>query len=104
MTRVDFSQLLLSRHLEFSAGRRAEGGGPGPALNETSIIPNVYGEPFVKRHGLFFVTVASSHGVVARCVSRKDHDRSAVYQLGQERIRRRAGGGHASFGAGLADF
>src|SRR5262249_28190921 len=90
-----------------SLGASACGAASSPAqaaFNETSIIPNVYGEPFVKRHGLFFVTVASRHGVVASCVSRKDHDRSAVHQLGQERIRRRAGGGHAGLGACLADL
>src|SRR5262249_20484458 len=52
------------------------------AFNETSIIPNVYGEPFVKRHGLFFVTVASRHGVVASCVSGKADHRPAFNRLG----------------------
>jgi hypothetical protein len=31
-------------------------------LNKTSIKPAVYGERFVKRHGLFFVSGASGHG------------------------------------------
>jgi hypothetical protein len=48
-------------------------------LNETSINPSSYGEPFVKRHGLFSMTVASRHGVVSGCVGRQDHDRSAVH-------------------------
>src|SRR6185312_1081262 len=38
-------------------------------LNKTSIKPAVYGEPFVKRHGLFCMTVAPRHGVVTGCVS-----------------------------------
>jgi hypothetical protein len=33
-------------------------------LNKTSTNTAVYGEPFVKRHGLFCMTVASRHGVV----------------------------------------
>jgi hypothetical protein len=33
-------------------------------LNKTSTNTAVYGEPFIKRHGLFFLTVASRHGVV----------------------------------------
>jgi hypothetical protein len=82
------SQLELSIIRKFSGEQGLMAAGSAPALNETSTIPNVYGEPFVKRHGLFFVTVASSDDVGARCVSRKDHDRSAVHQLGQERIRR----------------
>src|SRR3954469_17195915 len=39
-------------------------------LNKTSIKPAVYGEPFVKRHGLFFLIVAPRHGVVTGCVAR----------------------------------
>jgi hypothetical protein len=31
-------------------------------LNKTSIKPAVYGERFVKRRGLFSMTVASRHG------------------------------------------
>ena len=73
-------------------------------LNKTSIKPAVYGERFVKRHGLFCMTVASRHGVVSSCVSRQDHDRSAVHQLDKDRSGRRAGRGHAISGAGLADF
>ena len=48
-------------------------------LNKTSIIPAGYGERFVKRRGLFCMTVASRRGVVSSCVSRQDHDRSAVH-------------------------
>ena len=76
----------------------------GRDLNKTSIIPAVYGEPFVKRHGLFCLAVASRHGVVPGCVSRQDHDRSAVYQLDQNRSGRRAGRSDTVAGAGLADF
>ena len=72
-------------------------------LNKTSIKPAVYGEPFVKRHGLFCMTVASRHGVVTGCVS-QDHDRSAVHQLDSYRSGRRAGRGDAGVGAGLVDF
>ena len=76
----------------------------GPrTLNKTSIKPAVYGEPFVKRHGLFFLIVAPRHGVVTGCVS-QDHDRSAVHQLDSYRSGRRAGRGDAGFGAGLVDF
>jgi hypothetical protein len=50
-------------------------------LNETSIKPAIYGERFVKRRGLFCMTVASRYGVVSSCVSRQGHDRSAVHQL-----------------------
>jgi hypothetical protein len=32
-------------------------------LNKPSITTAIYGEPFVKRRGLFFLTVASPHGV-----------------------------------------
>jgi hypothetical protein len=35
-----------------------------PSLNKTSTNPAVYGEPFVKRHGLFCMTVAPRHGAV----------------------------------------
>ena len=73
-------------------------------LNKTSIKPAVYGERFVKRRGLFSMTVASRHGVVSGCVSRQDHDRSAVHQLDTDRSGRRAGGSDAVAGAGLADF
>ena len=34
------------------------------SLNKRSIKPARYGEPFVKRHGLFFLIVASRSGVV----------------------------------------
>ena len=50
------------------------------------------------------MTVASRHGVVSGCVSRQDHDRSAVHQLDTHRSGRRAGRGDAVFGAGLVDF
>src|SRR5260370_31812412 len=73
-------------------------------LNKTSIKPAVYGEPFVKRHGLFSMTVAPRHGVVTGCVSRQDHDRSAVHQLDTYPSGRRAGRGDAVFCAGLIDF
>ncbi|WP_291860553.1 hypothetical protein [Bradyrhizobium sp.] len=53
---------------------------PHPSnLNKTSIKPAVYGEPFIKRRGLFFLAVASRHGVVKGCVVRLGHDRSAVH-------------------------
>ena len=78
-------------------------GGLPRTLNKTSIKPAVYGEPFVKRHGLFFLIVAPRHGVVTGCVS-QDHDRSAVHQLDSYRSGRRAGRGDAGFGAGLVDF
>src|SRR4029079_16333939 len=39
-------------------------------LNKTSTKPAVYGEPFVKRHGLLFLIVAPRHGVVTGCVAR----------------------------------
>ena len=72
-----------------------------PTLNKTSIKPAVYGEPFVKRHGLFFLIVAP------RCRHRlrsQDHDCSAVHQLDSYRAGRRAGRGDAGVGAGLVDF
>ncbi|WP_157038804.1 hypothetical protein [Rhodopseudomonas palustris] len=34
------------------------------AVNETATNPTSYGEPFVKRHGLESVTLASRHDVV----------------------------------------
>ena len=77
---------------------------PATTLNKTSIKPAVYGERFVKRRGLFSLTVASRHGVVSGCVSRQDNDRSAVHQLDQDRSGRRAGRGDAGVGAGLVDF
>ena len=43
-------------------------------INETSTKTNGYGEPFVKRRGLFSMTVAPRHGVVSGCVGRKHHD------------------------------
>ena len=43
---------------------RCTASGTRGTLNKTSINPAVYGEPFIKRHGLFFLTVASRHGVV----------------------------------------
>jgi hypothetical protein len=48
-------------------------------LNKTSIKAAVYAERFVKRRGLFCLAVASRHGVVSSCVSRQNHDRSAVH-------------------------
>src|ERR1700723_1888479 len=73
-------------------------------LNKTSIRPAVYGERFVKRHGLFSLTVASRRGAVSSCVSRQGHDRSAVHQLDTDRSGGRAGGSNAILGAGLAGF
>ena len=52
----------------------------------------------------FLMTGASRHGVVSGCVSRQDHDRSAVHQLDTDRSGRRAGRGNAILGASLADF
>jgi hypothetical protein len=57
------------------------------AINKTSIKPATYGERFVKRHGLFSSLLRPCRSRDS-CVSRKDHDRSAVYQLGKNRIRR----------------
>ena len=90
--------------LRSGPGTRQTDFGHPCALNKTSIKPAVYGEPFVKRHGLFSMTVASRHGVVSSCVSRQDHDRSAVHQLDTDRSGRRAGRGNAVAGAGLVDF
>ena len=85
------------QQLTQSLATRDRGGSPGArTLNKTSIKPAVYGERFVKRHGLFLMTVASRHGVVSGCVSRQDHDRSAVHQLDKDRSGRRAGRGNAS--------
>src|SRR5450432_203998 len=56
-----------------------------PGLNKTSTKPVTYGERFVKRRGLFSVLLRPSWPCFASCVSRKDHDRSAVSQLGQNR-------------------
>src|SRR4029079_4959277 len=74
-----------------------------PTINTTSIKPAVYGDPFVKRHGLFFLIVTPRHGVVSSCVART-HDRSAVHKLDSYRSGRRAGRGDAGVGAGLVDF
>jgi hypothetical protein len=74
------------------------------SLNKTSIKPAVYAERFVKRRGLFSLTVASHRDVFSGCVSRQDNDRSAVHQLDTDRSGRRARRSNASFGAGLADF
>ncbi|WP_284419230.1 MULTISPECIES: hypothetical protein [unclassified Bradyrhizobium] len=59
-----------------------------PGLNKTSTKPATYGERFVKRRGLFSVLLRPPVALFASCVSRKDHDRSAVSQLGQNRTRR----------------
>ena len=73
-------------------------------LNKTSIKPAIYGEPFVKRRGLFCFAGGIASRCRLRCVSRKDHDRSAVHQLDQDGARWRAGRGDAGIGAGLADL
>src|SRR5689334_5263036 len=72
---------------------------PLRSLNKTSMTPVGYAERFVKQRGLFCIAVATRCRF--GCVSRQDHDRSAVHQLDKDRLRRRAGRGHESFGAGL---
>src|SRR6266436_8553950 len=72
-------------------------------LNKMSIKPASYGERFVKRRGLFCMTVASRCRLQVASAG-WDNDRSAVHQLDKNRSGGRAGGGHAGFGAGLVDL
>ena len=61
-------------------------------------------DPLLSVMVYFVYDSGTRHGVVSGCVSRQDHDRSAVYQLDTYRSGRRAGRGDAVVGAGLVDF
>ena len=80
LSRVDRKDAGAALVLNVSSARaHFRAGPPITTLNKTSIKPAVYGERFVKRRGLFLLAVAPRHGVVSGCVSRQDHDRSAVH-------------------------